>query len=1011
MRRILCLMFLWMISLRLLAMESDMKFRRLDTRDGLSNTQVNCIYRDVQGLVWIGTPYGLNRYDGYRVRTYYAKNSDSTSLLKNFIDDIQEDADGRLWLLHGTQYSVFDTRSERCMRHPERWLHQYGVRGAVERIFIDRNAHFWIKTYDQGFWFLDPSSRRLRHFPVGTGPQEIRSDMSVSDFEEKGNSLLAISNNGDIVCFHTGNERISWKSSRLRKEGAPRHAGYKLHVDNQSNIWALTEVNAYVYLREQGRWVTSATSALHALGITGVPDQLVIWDVDTDARGRLWLATEHQGLCIAPLQGGPVLQYLSVRNDETTISDNTLRSFYRDRQDRMWIATYRNGVNFYADNLFNFKHVGLGNVNTVCVDRQGRYWAGTNDHGIVCYDPQTGKSVPYNKANRTLTSDVIVSSLLASDGTLWFGTYEGGLIHYQQGHFVTIRSTGAQNGLVNNSVWALCEDHDGNIWLGTLGGGVQCIDHRSGQFSTLDSHNSKLASDYISSIQLTTDSLLLVAHSEFYSVINPRTRVVENKHIEERQGDVPVSPASHQVMQDSRGLVWQATASGATVCDVQSGAYYLLDKKSGLVGSTVNGIIEDSLHVVWVVTEHGLSFVMPQKDHSGHWAFLVHSYNNRDGLQEGPYNQRSVALMPDGKLVVGGYDGIDIVNSQKMVNSRPLRERPVFSGVSILDQRETNVGDALHLAYDENQFTVLLCSNSGEVHNRARFAYLLDGFNSQWRFTEEVYPEISMMGLPSGRYTLCVRMLQNDGIMGQDEIRLPIVIDAPWYRSWWMLMLYVLAALLLSLWLYRRLQEKLRFEKLKLQRENSLQMDELRQKFADKVTEELYQPFQQTFEKLNEIMRRETDEVRYEQQQQVFAQVENLLDEVSKLADNNQTNEKLKPQLREMEIESLDEKLVKAATDYVENNLDNVDISVETMAEQLNMSRVHLYKRLTSVTGLTPSEFIRQIRLRHAEQLLAKSQLTVAEVAYRVGFNNPRYFSKYFKAMYGVMPSEYKKQS
>ena len=159
------------------------------------------------------------------------------------------------------------------------------------------------------------------------------------------------------------------------------------------------------------------------------------------------------------------------------------------------------------------------------------------------------------------------------------------------------------------------------------------------------------------------------------------------------------------------------------------------------------------------------------------------------------------------------------------------------------------------------------------------------------------------------------------------------------------------------------------------------------------------------------MMQRETDEQRYEQQQQVFSHVENLLEEVSKLTESNQLKAKLKPQIRELEIESLDEKLVKAATDYVEKNLDNADISVETMAEELGMSRVHLYKKLTAITDLTPSEFIRQIRLRHAEQLLGKSQLTVAEVAYKVGFNNPRYFSKYFKEMYGVMPSEYKNRN
>jgi AraC-like DNA-binding protein len=72
------------------------------------------------------------------------------------------------------------------------------------------------------------------------------------------------------------------------------------------------------------------------------------------------------------------------------------------------------------------------------------------------------------------------------------------------------------------------------------------------------------------------------------------------------------------------------------------------------------------------------------------------------------------------------------------------------------------------------------------------------------------------------------------------------------------------------------------------------------------------------------------------------------------------------------------------------------------------MSRVQLYKRLLSVTGTTPSEFIRTIRLQHAEQLLRQSQQGVSEIAYQVGFNNPRYFSKYFTEMYGVTPSQYK---
>ena len=109
-----------------------------------------------------------------------------------------------------------------------------------------------------------------------------------------------------------------------------------------------------------------------------------------------------------------------------------------------------------------------------------------------------------------------------------------------------------------------------------------------------------------------------------------------------------------------------------------------------------------------------------------------------------------------------------------------------------------------------------------------------------------------------------------------------------------------------------------------------------------------------------------------------------------------------------MEITSLDQQFVNQATAYVETHLADDDLSVETLSEALGMSRVHLYKRLLSLTGTTPSEFIRPIRLRRGEQLLRQSQLSVSEIAYKVGFNHPRYFTKYFKEMYGMMPSQYK---
>lgn len=106
-------------------------------------------------------------------------------------------------------------------------------------------------------------------------------------------------------------------------------------------------------------------------------------------------------------------------------------------------------------------------------------------------------------------------------------------------------------------------------------------------------------------------------------------------------------------------------------------------------------------------------------------------------------------------------------------------------------------------------------------------------------------------------------------------------------------------------------------------------------------------------------------------------------------------------------VTSMDEKLIQKAISIVEANLADPQFSVERFSREVGMSRVHLYKKLLSLTGKTPIEFIREIRLQRAAQLLEKSQLTVSEIAYQVGFNNPKYFSKYFKDQFHTLPSAY----
>jgi len=112
----------------------------------------------------------------------------------------------------------------------------------------------------------------------------------------------------------------------------------------------------------------------------------------------------------------------------------------------------------------------------------------------------------------------------------------------------------------------------------------------------------------------------------------------------------------------------------------------------------------------------------------------------------------------------------------------------------------------------------------------------------------------------------------------------------------------------------------------------------------------------------------------------------------------------------EVKTESHDEKFIQQALMIVEKNLSNPDFSVEDLSRQLFISRVATDKRIFTLTGKSPLDFIRSIRLQRAVQLLEKSDLTVAEVAYEVGFNNPKYFSKFFKAEYNVVPSAFQNE-
>jgi hypothetical protein len=248
---------------------------------------------------------------------------------------------------------------------------------------------------------------------------------------------------------------------------------------------------------------------------------------------------------------------------------------------------------------------------------------------------------------------------------------------------------------------------------------------------------------------------------------------------------------------------------------------------------------------MWVVTEHGISNVVPKQEESGEWSFLVRSFSTKDGLQQGPYNQRSISCTREGLILVGGIGGVDVINP-KLVTNVGNKERPIFSGLKLFGQ-QMGVGqeyegrvilekaldecEELVLRHDENQFTIQLASDKGEARNPSRFIYQLEGFSDKWMKTEENDPNITYMSLHHGNYVLHVRMLNDDGTMGEEEATLKLTITPPLLRNRWLMVLF-LACVAFGIWFWRRRfiirqedqveRERLRMEVMKKQWMNEM---------------------------------------------------------------------------------------------------------------------------------------------------------------------------------------------
>lgn len=462
---------------------------------------------------------------------------------------------------------------------------------------------------------------------------------------------------------------------------------------------------------------------------------------------------------------------------------------------------------------------------------------------------------------------------------------------------------GTGNALASNNVWALVEDDKGRIWIASLGGGLQCLEPLSGTFETYTSNNSALLENNVTSLCWVDDNTLFFGTaSQGVGTMDMRTR--EIKKIQGQSDSMKLSnDAVNHVYKDSRGLVWIATREGLNVYDTRRHMFLDLFPVVEAKGNFIAAITEDQERNMWVSTSRKVIRVTVASDGKGSYLFDSRAYNSEDGLQNCDFNQRSIKTLHNGIIAIGGLYGVNIFAPDHIRYNKML-PNVMFTGLSLFDEavkvgqsyggrvlieKELNDVENVEFDYKQNIFSVSFASDNYNLPEKTQYMYKLEGFNNDWLTLPVGVHNVTFTNLAPGKYVLRVKAINSDGYVGIKEATLGIVVNPPFWMSWWAYLLYA-AGLVVVLFLARYRMLKREREKFHLQQiENEVAKNEeinnMKFRFFTNVSHELRTPLTLIISPLEGMLKETTDELQSTRLQLMYRNAQRLLHLVNQLLD------------------------------------------------------------------------------------------------------------------------------
>lgn len=477
-RKIILLLFLFCMqpSTALLAsgdnLVANLKFKRFPALNNLPSDEIQKIYQDKDGFVWLASRYGFYQYDGYETTLYKSNLYTPGLLTNNNILCLADDYDHNLWI--GTQegLNILDKKTGEI----KKILFPVIPNNVISCLLVMRDHSIWLGT-DAGLCKYDAENGTFVVY---------NRELTGGVLDYTAIKSLLEDSEGDLWIGTWSSGLYRYVPSTEKFYAYPtmneRNSAHVIYEDTNKNIWVgswdcgLFKLNNPKNLR-----TVSYVNYRHKTGDSTSLSDDIVYDINEDLNtGTLWVGT-RSGLSIMSKNiPGRFINYRS-RSSSHYIFCDEINTILRDKAGMMWIGSIGGGVLAVDTNqpMFAFhsldfadNDIPITSVRALFADSERNIWMGIGTYGLACVESVTGKLKSHSQMPEFagITVPTVYSVMQRrNSGEIWFGTYDGGIFIYQKGEKVRNLTVDNCKFLGNSCVFALYEDEHGNCWVGTRG--------------------------------------------------------------------------------------------------------------------------------------------------------------------------------------------------------------------------------------------------------------------------------------------------------------------------------------------------------------------------------------------------------------------------------------------------------------------------------------------------------------------------------------------------------------